>query len=63
MSHKFVLEIVIGNDAMLNNYDIAGALIDVSIKLKERGVVPSDESMIIRDLNGNTVGKYEIIKE
>ena len=58
MDMKFKLEITLGN-AQMNDYeDIINALADVQKKLAEH--VPESK---IRDINGNTVGKYNIIKE
>lgn len=51
----FKLEIEIGNDAMQTTDDVADALRDVLLVLDNGGTYG-----IIRDLNGNTVGRWEL---
>lgn len=63
---KFILEIELGNDSMQNWDDIECALIDVKHDVRELAEIPSLPSPgnyegIIRDDNGNTVGRWEVI--
>ncbi len=57
---KFILEIDLGNDAMRCNSDVAGALSKVSKDVVEIGIGMYGGHPI-RDINGNVVGKYEVI--
>ncbi len=61
---KFKLEIDLGNAAMQSFGDIANALLKVSNKLDERnecGQTPNGQDLErIRDVNGNTVGKWKL---
>lgn len=57
---RFILEIEMGNDAMVNEHDIAGALTSISNELIAMGLL-YHETYNIRDINGNTVGHYEVI--
>jgi len=50
---SFVLRIDLGNDAMTTTTDVAEALSGVQRRLR-RG----EKKGFIRDLNGNTVGKW-----
>lgn len=69
---KFVLSIELGNDAMNFGYEVAEALEAAGKDLREahesnRGHDVKhwdkfDQSHIIRDCNGNTVGKWEAIE-
>lgn len=54
---KFKLEIELGNVAMDSHEDIADALIEVG-----KNLLQGNDHTTIRDLNGNTVGKWEITK-
>ncbi len=58
---KFILEIELGNDAMRNRADVARKLKEVAADLVK--VYSDRESARIRDLNGNTVGKWEFLNE
>jgi len=58
MDGKFNLEIDLGNVAMLRPVDIAIALHQVADRLVDEG--RNLVSASIRDLNGNTVGFWEI---
>jgi hypothetical protein len=60
MSGTFRLEIKLGNDAMQTPGDVSNALRDAAIKLGSFGDWNGDDSGIIRDLNGNTVGTWEV---
>lgn len=62
---KFKLEIELGNEAMQTPCQVCETLNDLSIhgtlrQLNEFGV---DDSGIIRDENGNVVGKWEVVDE
>jgi hypothetical protein len=60
MSKKFFVEIDLGNDAMDDTCDIAGAIIQVSGKIMyERGNIDNVPGKI-RDVNGNIVGLYGV---
>lgn len=60
---KFILEIEIGNDAMQTYVNIAEALANVAQKLKYDFMAPvRSDWYTIRDINGNTVGKWFIEK-
>lgn len=54
---RFILEIELGNDAMRLDSDIAECIRDVATRVERYGVKPRNE---IRDINGNTVGHYEV---
>lgn len=56
---KFRLEITLGNDAMQTFADIREALLLCADNLGE-GAPESGDSKRIGDLNGNTVGRWEI---
>lgn len=59
---RFILEIELGNDAMCTGFDVTNALSRIVktiegyslVELTSRGITP------IRDINGNTVGHYEV---
>lgn len=59
---KFKLEIELGNEAMLTSHDIAEALRDVMRKLRKDSEDSLEEAFKgrIKDLNGNTVGGWQI---
>ena len=63
---KFTLEIELGNDAMQTYGDIAKALTHVKTKLafdSERGINAKAnrvDGAKIMDVNGNTVGSWEV---
>jgi hypothetical protein len=58
---RFTLEIELGNDAMTTGYNVAAALRRVSGQVAElvKKDLPGAEGAI-RDVNGNTVGKWEV---
>lgn len=60
MTGKFVLEIELGNDGMRTRKDVVYALRALSA---DRILETKDEGGKIRDDNGNTVGKWEFVKE
>lgn len=53
---KFVVEIELGNHAMRSKRDVADALCRLAVRLGEIDGDPGEG--IVRDLNGNTVGRY-----
>lgn len=61
---KFTLEIELGNDAMQTKGDIAAALTQVAARFPRciMGRMVVGDYGSIRDINGNTVGKWEIQK-
>lgn len=58
MARKLKLEIEIGNDAMQTRLDVAEALERVAIRLKTFGLDRASSKIL--DVNGNTVGKWQI---
>lgn len=63
----FQLRIELGNDAMQEPADVALALRDVADRLESIMGFPGTQSVFqtssprIRDANGNTVGRWEVI--
>lgn len=66
---KFTLEIELGNEAMQTPFDVGKALVNVGLLLNshEAGSFKTFEELdaydrkgSIRDVNGNTVGKWEV---
>jgi len=61
---EFTLEIELGNEAMQTRGDVAAALKRVATALTHYGaapIKPTDAGPIaVRDLNGNTIGKWEV---
>ena len=55
---RFTLEIQLGNDAVQTSADIAEILRRVSSQ-----VSIADETDTIRDINGNTVGRWTFVEE
>jgi hypothetical protein len=55
---KFTVEIEMGNAAMETREDVADALSMVSLMVRE-----GQESGKVRDINGNTVGKFTFTRE
>lgn len=53
----FELKIEMGNELMLNAHDLALALEGVVFRLRD-----GESIGLIRDLNGNTVGEWELTK-
>jgi hypothetical protein len=60
---QFNLTIELGNDAMQADADVADALSNVVYWMDSRpaGEFETGEAGIIRDINGNTVGRWEIV--
>jgi len=58
---QFVLKINLGNEAMQTGNDIAKALHIVGLQINSNYSPVVRGSGNIRDINGNTVGKYEVI--
>jgi hypothetical protein len=58
---KFTLEITLGNDAMRTRTDIEQALRELGQNLRYMSDPPeSGDSGKIMDVNGNSVGKWEV---
>ena len=58
MFGKFRLEIELGNAGMRNERHLAEAVAGVATKLEW-----GETTGLIRDVNGNQVGRYELIEE
>jgi len=56
---KFLLELELGNDAMSCGWDVANALKNVASDVNFDKELTGCAT--IRDLNGNTVGKWEVV--
>lgn len=57
---RFTLEIELGNEAMQTQADVREAIRKTfSVEAESITLYPRD-GQIIRDLNGNTVGKWEV---
>lgn len=59
---KFTLEIELGNDAMQNGRDVALALKRLGAKLVDHRFDDGTDHGKIMDLNGNSVGTWDISK-
>jgi hypothetical protein len=57
---KFILEINLGNEGMMSPVHIRDALRTISDKIRYDDEL-DDLTQKIRDINGNVVGKYEVI--
>ena len=61
---KFTLTIELGNESMRSYQDVLDSLVD-SLKRNSGGALDeqlmSGYSSRIRDINGNTVGKWEVL--
>jgi hypothetical protein len=58
---RFTLEIELGNAAMQDSCDLRRALHDVNLQPMNAGIEPG-QTGTIRDVNGNTVGTWEVTK-
>jgi len=60
---KFQLEIMLGNEEMIDIHHISRALRDIAYHLNE-AEYPIDVQLTqeIRDANGNLVGEYKLVK-
>ena len=62
---KFVLEIELGNEGMQSGEQVAGAIRRVATKIDspfDNWEMEGDQG-IIRDINGNTVGKWVVMDD
>ena len=60
---KFILEIELGNEAMRNADNVRFALDSVDVtNYNDDDLFPTGKH-VIRDHNGNTVGKWEVIAD
>lgn len=60
---RFVLEIDLGNDAMQDGRDIAGALMEVAGRIEDHGPFDTPRSPVvgtILDGNGSFVGRWSV---
>lgn len=55
MFDTFTVKIELGNDGMQAGPDVAGALRDIADRIENQ----LEARGVVRDLNGNTVGKWE----
>lgn len=62
---KFVLEIELGNERMRTYQDVQGAIV-ASLARNSGGyldeLLKNEYSSQLRDINGNTVGKWEVVE-
>ena len=60
---KFTLEILLGNEEMIDIHHIARSLRDIAFTLNEaEHPIDTELTQEIRDTNGNLVGEYKLIK-
>ena len=57
---KFILEIEMGNDGVMDGYDVANLLVITANKIKHHNHRVTGK---ILDINGNTVGWYKFEEE
>lgn len=57
---QFKLSITLGNDAMQTGADVADALMRTASRFVEQVDFGPTERGVIRDLNGNVVGLFEV---
>lgn len=55
---RFTLEIELGNEAMLEPWNVSDAIDAIRYPLN----FAEGDGAVIRDVNGNTVGKWEVSK-
>lgn len=60
---QLVLSINLGNEAMQTPEDVAMALINSARAIQHHDEMNCKAAHIVRDRNGNTVGKWEVIEE
>jgi len=60
MPKTFSLTLAMGNDAMLTAVDVATALEQTAASLRKETEFLAGRSSNIRDVNGNTVGKWRV---
>jgi hypothetical protein len=58
---QFILKIDLGNDCMNSDGDIARALFDAAGLIRDDGILLNSSKKRILDVNGNTVGHYEVV--
>lgn len=62
---KFILEINLGNEGMSKAHQLADAIDCVSYRMRNGNnydqILPTGEQRMIRDINGNVVGHYEVV--
>jgi len=59
---QFILQIKLGNSAMKSNFDLGSKLMGIGnqITYGSKEILTSGEKTLIKDLNGNTVGFYQV---
>jgi hypothetical protein len=57
---KLVIEINLDNDAMQTGRDVADALGKLAHHVEDNTLPLAPEDGVIRDLNGNTVGRWQV---
>lgn len=61
---KFTLTVELGNDAMQSRSDLGALLINLGQQLRRHPradrPIAADDSVTLRDVNGNRVGRYEV---
>lgn len=57
---KYTLILNLGNDAMRDQFDIAGALRKVADRMENRPMLETHHKFTIQDANGNAVGYWEV---
>ena len=60
---KFKLEIELGNDAMQDRDDVGHELYRLSKRLMGAEAFEPGDGELVRDANGNTVGKWEVTED
>jgi hypothetical protein len=58
---QFTLKINLGNEAMQTGYHISNALFRISKDIIDMDIPGMKQQTIIRDLNGNSVGTFQVI--
>ena len=61
---RFILEIELGNEGAQNGYDVAHMIRDVAFVMQDHGNLSKlhcAQPTPIWDINGNVIGKYEVI--
>ena len=60
---RFTLEIELGNDAMRTGAHLEKTLAEVGTRVRAAlpGVITREDNGRIRDVNGNTVGKWQVL--
>lgn len=62
MANEFRLTIRLGNDAMIDEYDLSDAIEEVANQIRLGGADPC-HTFSVKDRNGNRVGSWKITEE